>query len=360
MNSSRKIYFHIMKKLKPLSIADTQLLCDQLSLLMSEQIPLLNACAIIRATYPQHGEFLQNNLQAGRSLAETLGVIIRLPTYGVFMISVAEQAGALASGLRELSELLKERSMLRKNILQAMLYPFMLLAASGALLCLLLFFVLPKIRTVYDSVGASLPVVTKFLFFVSDYFFIIFGVIGFTIICTVGAAAFFRKRYRSKFSSLLIFSSRLSLVRTIMTGFWTQSFFKTLHTATLSRAPFDQAISMSLESLPAYVIRDVHQGLVERVRQGASLPQALIEYDREWLFTSYSLALIRLTNYSVPLEKICGIVTTLAHQELKRRLKLFERISEPAILTVVACAIGGVAFAVLMPLYSLTQHINVR
>lgn len=360
MNSNRKTYFHIMKKLKPLSLHDTQLLCDQLSLLMSEQVPLLNACAIIRATYPQHGEFLQNNLQAGKSLGETLQVIINLPVYGVFMISVAEQAGALPDSLRELSQLLKERNMIRKNILQAMLYPCMLLIASGALLCLLLFFVLPKIRTVYDSVGASLPAITTFLFYVSDHFWIIFATVAVLLSCASAATIIFRKRYQKQFHTALIFLSKRRFARGLVAGFWTQLFFKTLHTATLSRAPFDRAISMSLESLPRYVIGNLQQGIIERIKQGASFSQVLAEYDREWLFTPYSLALMRLTHYSVPLEKICTIVTTLAQQELQRQLKLFERISEPVILTLVACVIGGVAFAILMPLYSLTQHINVR
>lgn len=349
-----------MKKVKPLSDTDTQVLCDQLALLLEEHVPLLDACSIIRATYPYQGEFLQQQLQLGRSLSESLQQIVKLPTYGVLLISVAEQATALPDGLRELADLLKERSAIRKNIIQAMFYPVMLLVAAGVLLSVLIIFILPKIRTVYDSVGVPLPLMTKYLFYFGDHFFAIaLGALCFSGFL-IGTTIFFKRKYQATFVQCLIILSKISFIRAVLSGIWTQSFFKALHTASIAQVPFDRAVSIGLGALPSYLIGGLHQHIVESVRRGTSLPKTLQDCDRNWVFTPYSLALIRLIEYSVPLDRICTIVTALAQRELARRLKLFERISEPAILTLVACVIGGVAFAVLIPLYSLTQHIHVR
>lgn len=359
MNHVHKPYFHNMK-IKKLSAKDTQLLCDQLSLLISEHISLLDASAIVRATYPVHGEFLYKNLQQGKSLGDTLDIFLRLPSYGRFLISVAEQSGALASGLRELAELMKERSALQKNILQAMFYPTVLLFASGILFCALLFFVLPKIRTVYDSVNAPLPVITTYLFFLSNHFLSIAVMVAATLFVLLSIFFLLKRIYKAKFHSVLIFLLRLRPICSIMSGLWTQSFFKGLHTATLSNAPFDTAVGIGLQSFPGYLFGVRKQYIIDRIKQGASFYQSLQECDRTWVFTPYSLAVVRLIEYSVPIERVCTIINVLAQQELQRRLKLFERLSEPLILTLVACVIGGVAFAVLMPLYSLTQHLNVR
>ena len=80
-----------------------------------------------------------------------------------------EAGGKLAESLAHLADLLERESRLAATIQSALLYPILLLLASGGTIVLLLTYVLPQFTPIFAQAGAKLPTPTRVLIGIGDF-----------------------------------------------------------------------------------------------------------------------------------------------------------------------------------------------
>ncbi len=97
----------------------------------------------------------------------------------VNIIALGETSGTLSENLEYLSAELAKSRQLKSKIRSAMVYPIVIMIATIMVLAILVFFVLPKLTSVFTSLNIDLPITTKILIgsinFIQNYYLYIAG-----------------------------------------------------------------------------------------------------------------------------------------------------------------------------------------
>src|SRR5437588_4297649 len=108
----------------------------------------------------------------------------------VAMVRAGETGGVLDSVLLQLADTMEKSVALKHKIKWAMTYPVAVLGLVMMILTAMLVFVVPMFKTLYKSLGGTLPPPTRLLLFASSMFIKLFPLI---IIADIGAVVGFKQ-----------------------------------------------------------------------------------------------------------------------------------------------------------------------
>lgn len=114
---------------------------------------------------------MAEDINAGHSLSNSAGKFaVELGNLALAMIELGEKTGNMAEALHKLADMLEE---IRRNIIKfkkAMAYPRNVMIAMAIAFTILISYVVPKFKTMFEKFHADLPVPTKILLFLEHLF----------------------------------------------------------------------------------------------------------------------------------------------------------------------------------------------
>lgn len=115
------------------------------------------------------GMALRSRIQEGYTLSDSLREHPRVfDSLFCSMVAAGEKSGHLDVVLNRLADYTEQRQRLKSRLLQAMLYPLVLLVVATGVVTILLTAVVPKIIEQFDHLGHALPASTRMLIAMSD------------------------------------------------------------------------------------------------------------------------------------------------------------------------------------------------
>ncbi|GHK17452.1 hypothetical protein ECZU03_12410 [Escherichia coli] len=115
------------------------------------------------------GMALRSRIQEGYTLSDSLREHPRVfDSLFCSMVAAGEKSGHLDVVLNRLADYTEQRQRLKSRLLQAMLYPLVLLVVATGVVTILLTSVVPKIIEQFDHLGHALPASTRTLIAMSD------------------------------------------------------------------------------------------------------------------------------------------------------------------------------------------------
>jgi len=126
---------------------------------------------------------LRENLNEGTSFAKSLAKHPTVfPPLFVNMVAAGEASGTLEGVLERLADFMEGQSRLKGKVSAALAYPILMVIIGGLLVGVLMVAVVPKVTSIFDSLGHALPWYTRLLIFVSDtlagFWWLILGLVG--------------------------------------------------------------------------------------------------------------------------------------------------------------------------------------
>ena len=127
-------------------------------------------------------ESLNDDLNAGASLTEaTEKFRADLGDLPIAMISLGESTGNMAEALQKLAMMLQEVWENQQKFKKAMRYPMILMTAMGIAFAILMMYVVPKFKEIFEELGANLPTPTIILlkceYVLNNYGFVVLAII---------------------------------------------------------------------------------------------------------------------------------------------------------------------------------------
>ena len=172
----------------------------QLATLVRAGVPLLESIAAL--TEQVENEQLvrvlttvRENLNEGTSFAKSLEQHPEVfPALYVNMIAAGEASGTLEAVLERLADFMEGQARLKGKVMGALAYPALMAVFGTVLVGVLMVAVVPKVTSVFDSMGQALPWYTQLLIFVSG------AVANFwwLIIALTGLGIWFFQRWKKK------------------------------------------------------------------------------------------------------------------------------------------------------------------
>jgi len=127
---------------------------------------------------------VDEDLNSGKSLTESISKYqYQVGDVTVAMIELGESTGNISESLKKLADILEEMMENTKKLKSALRYPVTVIVAIGIAFTILMVYVVPKFKEIFEKLGADLPMPTKILLFcehaINTYgLFILAGLVG--------------------------------------------------------------------------------------------------------------------------------------------------------------------------------------
>lgn len=161
---------------KRVEARDLILFTRQLETMLDSGLPLLSALEILhqQSTHPRLGPAIDRvraDVEQGSTLTEALRKHPRVfPSLFVSLIHAGEEGGLIVPMLDRVASLLEYEAETSQRIRSATFYPSLVIAELFVAFLVLIKFVLPRFATLFRKFGAELPLPTRILIGVSDFF----------------------------------------------------------------------------------------------------------------------------------------------------------------------------------------------
>jgi general secretion pathway protein F len=272
----------------------------------------------------------------------------------VNMVRAGEAGGSMHETLQRLADYLERSSALRGRVINAMVYPAILVVVVGFALLFLLGFVVPQFAQMYESLDVVLPWFTRAVLalglFVRDWWLLL------VLLPAALLWWFDRKRrdpvFRDRFDAWLL---QKKLIGPLVAKLETARLARTLGTLLKNGVPLLAALGISRNVLGNRALAaDVDQA-AEDVKNGHGLSASLGKGKR---FPRLALQMVQVGEESGALDGMLLKTADTFEQETAQAMDRMLAALVPVITLVLAAVVAVVIIAVLVPLYDLAGAIN--
>jgi general secretion pathway protein F len=340
--------------------SDIAIMTRQLATLVRAGVPLLESIGALteQIENEQLVRILTNvreSLNAGTSFAKSLEAHPKtFPPLYVNMIAAGEASGTLEAVLERLADFMEGQSRLKSKVAGALAYPVLLAIIGSALVGFLMVGVIPKVKTVFDSLGQALPWYTQLLIFVSDtvagYWWLILSLIGLGI-------WLFRRWKRTPKGKLRwdIFLLKAPLFGRLILLVAVARFSRTLSTLLSSGVQLLTAMEIGKNVLENARLEAVVGEAIGSIRGGESIAEPL---KRSKAFPPMVTHMIAVGEKTGQLEAMLENVSKSYEADVEVRVAALTSLLEPIMIVLLGGAVGFIAIAILMPLIQMNQLVE--
>ncbi|MFD2367647.1 type II secretion system F family protein [Pseudoduganella sp. GCM10020061] len=351
-----KVKKKVYRSGKKVTDKDITMFTRQLATMMKAGVPLLQSFDIVGKGHanPSMSKLimdLRNDIETGTSLNNAFR---KYPLYfdPLFcnLVGAGEQAGILEDLLTRLA-IYKEKTLaLKAKIKSALTYPIAILAIAFIVTAVIMIWVVPAFKSVFESFGADLPAPTVFVMNLSEFFvewwYLIFGSI-------FGAVYFFFQAWQRspamqrKMDILLLKAPVFGdVIRKATIARWT----RTLATMFAAGVPLVEALDSVGGASGNAVYLEATRKIQTEVSTGTSLTTSMQNVD---VFPSLVTQMVQIGEESGALDSMLGKVADFYEEEVDEAVSALSSLMEPMIMAILGVLIGGLVVAMYLPIFKL-------
>lgn len=350
----------LFKRLNGASEQDVAVFTRLLATMLATGLPLTDALTDLSMQFksPYFREVIQSllrDVQSGTSLSEAM---TRFPlvfnNLYINLMKAGEASGKVDEALQRLAETLEEQLDFKAKIKGAMTYPAIVTTATFAISIFMLTTIIPKIADVYKEYGSSLPLPTRILIGISNgitnYWWFWIGVVALLVF-------FFRTIRKNPVGE---YSTNNLLLRMPVFGKMNEEvaytiLCKTLGTLIASGVAILDAIKIVAAIMDNNYIRGGLLSASRSVEKGLPFSLAL---KRDGTFPQMMVQLVAIGEETGTLDQSFLRVAKFYQDSAERRVKTLTTALEPFLLLLMGLMVGGLAIAVLLPMFNLVNVVK--
>jgi general secretion pathway protein F len=292
---------------------------------------------------------------SGESFGEALAHHPALfPPMYVALVRVGEASGTLGEILEVLAAERARSEALRRKLGDALRYPAFILFAATSVLMFFLLFVLPQFAAVLRDFNAKLDPTVQTFITISEFLRAHGPVLGVSLALVIAAVWLLLRRPASR-AAIVSFLSSLPLIKPMLTYHRTTLFCRNLGVLLASAVPLTTTLRILVDMMATTSDRTVWTRMVERVRHGGKLSDALIDTAA---LPVMAVRMLRLGEETGQLPMLAGRVAEFYEAKLQRSLDRVVGIAGPAAIIFISVIVGGLIVSVMTSLLSVSQVIG--
>ena len=268
-------------------------------------------------------------------------------------IASGEQSGRLESVLMNLADYTEQSYETRRNVEMALYYPVILLVVAFTIVILLMTYVIPDIVEVFDTSGATLPLITQILIGTSD-FLRDFGLL--LLVSLLSLIILFQVLLRTQTMRLRWDQIKLNLpfLRWLIRATNAARYTNTVAILITSGVPLVEAMRIASQVVSNVWIQQKLAEAVAEVSEGVSLRVALEHTSN---FPPIFLHMVSSGEVSGTLDAMLQKAAEFQQKEVERRIETVVQLFRPAVLLVMAGLVLMIMLGMLLPILNMNQLI---
>jgi general secretion pathway protein F len=298
---------------------------------------------------------VRSSILAGESFADALSQhpLVFPPVY-VALVRVGEASGTLEKILQVLANDRSRAETLRRKVTDALRYPAFLLFAASCVLVFFLMFVLPQFGSVLHDFGAKIDPIAGAFLALSEFMNAQKELIGAAAILVLTTALLLARHGKFR-AAVLIQAVRWPVIRTVATLHQTAIFCRNLEVLLSAGVSLTTSLRIIANMMAALGDDAVWTRVVERVRQGGKLSEALEESGS---LPTTAVRTLRLGEETGQLPVVAGRVAEFYETRLQRSLDRLVGVVGPLAIIMISTVVGGLIVSVMTALLSVTQSVG--
>lgn len=357
---ARRSFLEQLSSSGKLNPAELALITRQLATLIRSGLPIEQALTAVAA---QAGKqrveriilAVRAKLTEGFSLAQSLAEFPRAfnELYRA-TVAAGEQSGHLEQVLDQLAEYLETRHDTGRSVNQAMVYPAFIMVFSLLVISFLMVYVVPKMVDVFAGRGQELPLLTRVMMWLSEFFqnwlwlMILLAVGGTVAFVRALRNEAFRRRVHQRLLSFPLLGNLLRVADSARLA-------STLGILGRSGVPLVEGLAISSQVVVNLAIRDAVKEATNRVREGGSLSKAL---DKSGHFPPMLVQMIASGEASGELDQMLTRASDYQERDLNATVQTLVGLLGPLMLLVMAGFVVLVVLSVVMPMLEINTLIS--
>jgi len=336
---------------------DIVIFTRQLSTMINAGLPLVQGLEILEKqqenpTFKKALGEIRQDVEAGSTLADSMRKKPKIfDALFTNMIEAGETGGILDTILTRLAVFMEKSMALKKKIKGAMTYPTVCLAISILILIVILVFVVPVFKSMFEGFGHNLPLPTQIVVNLSEFFksYFIYIFIAFFLFSlavkkiyqtTKGRMAIDRGLLRSPVFGILL--RKVAVAK----------FTRTLSTMLSAGVPILEALQVVAKTAGNKVIEQAVFRVGDSIAEGRPIAEPLEE---SGVFPNMVVQMINVGESVGALDAMLEKIADFYDEEVDQAVENLTAMIEPFMMVFLGGMIGGIVVAMYLPIFKLSS-----
>ncbi len=295
---------------------------------------------------------MQVDIEKGDTLA---GSMRRHPgifsTMLVNMVAAGEESGNLEESFHQMEIYFDKSKRTKGAVKKAMIYPCILLAVMVVVVIVMMTSIIPKFMQTFADMDMELPLPTRMVMAVSDWFVAWWWLISFGIIALViGGILFNRTNSGKHFFGLL--SRKIPVVKSLVIRSACATFCRTLSLLLSSGIPLTEALDMVANNMSNIYFKEAVQKVRTQVSEGWQLNTALQETR---LFPPLVYNLVGIGEETGDLQDMLAKTADYYDEEVEQATQSLLSMMEPAVILIMGVFVVIIVLSIFLPMLNMTK-----
>ncbi len=337
---------------------DIAVFSRQIATMMQSGVPMVQSFEIIAGGQknPKMKDLLMGvkaEVEGGSSLSESLAKYpLYFDTLYINLVKAGEGAGVLDVVLNTIANYKENIETLKGKIKKALFYPAMVIAVAVLVSAVLLIFVVPSFRNVFQSFGADLPAFTLFILACSDfviaYWWAIIGATAAAIFAFIATKK--RSRAFAEFLDRVIL--KIPVIGQVMHNSAIARFARTLAVTFKAGVPLVEA----LDTVAGATGNVVYENAVYRIRDDVAVGyQVNMAMKQVNLFPNMVVQMTAIGEEAGALDTMLYKVAEFYEQEVNNAVDTLSTLIEPMVMMVIGVIVGSMVIGMYLPIFKLAS-----
>jgi type IV pilus assembly protein PilC len=347
----------------------------QLSTLMDAGLPILRSIRILEqqqkpGVLRMALRYVAEDVEAGATLSEAMArhpkVFDRLYCN---MIAAGEAGGVLDVILQRLADFMEKAQKLKRKVVGAMIYPICVISFALLIVSGIMYFVVPKFKTIFQDFDAKLPGLTLLLLGLSDWMIgkttdaagkeVDMAVPGWAMLIFSPLVFFICYKMLRKFKggrvALDVVKLKIPILGNILMKTAVARFTRTLGTLVAAGVPILEAITITKETSGNEVFSSALGKVHDAIREGDSFAAPL---KATKVVDSLVVNMVDVGEETGDLDKMLIKVADNYDEEVETLVAGLVSLLEPVMVIVLGGIVGFIVIALFLPMVSLVNQLT--
>ena len=279
----------------------------------------------------------------------------------ISFIKVAEETGSIDTVFLSLSQLLKDQYIQKQKLINAFIYPVLVLCMTVSLLLLILLVIIPKISPLFKDLK-NLPITTEIIMFLSDHLIYYWYLdLGFIFVVTILSIYFKNNGFVSKIKNRIrdFLLTKIPYVKDVYFYWHIEKWLKVIHMSIDSGITISQSLLFASESIGDDRLKEQFEKVHMSVHNGNTCANSLKLLDKNvYAKIKDWESIIDSGEKTGKLLEVFEICHTNIKENLFNAFERFQRMVEPMLIIIVGLMVLIICISIILPMYQLTQSLQ--
>ncbi len=334
------------------------LMCSQFSTILSAGIPIARAVKLIGDKTTDKYlkkllKFVAEDVEAGRTVSASFqdhgGDV--LPATFCETLKAGEEAGDLAGSFESFFKHYDKQNKMGAKVRSAMMYPMFVMVVAVVVVMILMVKVVPTFTAIFDEMGSTLPLPTRILIGISNFFRNNILIILLVIAVLITAFILYKRTPKGAMN-LAKLQLKLPVLGNIAELNAASLFANTLATMIGSGLPMTKAVAITGKVMTNELFKEKVTGMVGRIEEGRTVVDSMRETE---VMPDILTDMVGVGEETGEMKHTLDVVSLYYDNELEQAITKAIAMLEPTLLIFIAVVAGFIVIAIYMAMFTMYE-----